>query len=401
MHPWNRFSLPFFRAGRRARSQKGRTRRRPERLFLEELENRLNFSTYYWTALGDGQTWNDPMNWGHLVPNISMYQPGVPPAFSDVVFPPIATLPKGAATTINFNFNYLYQPLDSLTVSDSYTFEGTPVTIVNSLSVSTPFTPKTATTVLVLLSGLEFDSGAVVSAGTGTTLVLGSTSAPTGLQLTLEGSLTKTGAGAVVVNTQSIFYPTTALNSPVPVTIAGGAITLGENANLGAINFQINSSAALNIADDAAVKVRSITGTGLIDLEGTTTAGDTTSLSVGVPNSSTDVFDGFIQGTGQFIASGNGDLTTGTIAMNGTGSIEANYGTLTVDGSISAAHWTWASTGPLAASATGTFRARSSFSRGPRSRSRSMAPPRRQSTLSSSIVMRRAASTWAIARCPL
>ncbi len=67
-----------------------------------------------------------------------------------------------------------------------------------------------------------------------------------------------------------------------------------------------------------------------------TATGDTTSLTVGVPNSSTDQFGGFIQGTGQFIASGNGMLTTGTIAMNGTGSIDAAAGTLIVDGSISA-----------------------------------------------------------------
>ena len=67
---------------------------------------------------------------------------------------------------------------------------------------------------------------------------------------------------------------------------------------------------SLNIADDVAAAVRSITGTGLIDLEGTTTAGDTTSLSVAVPNSVADQFGGFIQGTGQFMTSGNGTLTT-------------------------------------------------------------------------------------------
>ncbi len=80
---------------------------RAPRLQLEALEIRLNPSTYYWTALGDGLNWNDPTNWAHFVPYQSMAQTGVPTAYSDVVFPPIATLPKGAATTINFNFSYL------------------------------------------------------------------------------------------------------------------------------------------------------------------------------------------------------------------------------------------------------------------------------------------------------
>jgi hypothetical protein len=266
-----------------------------------------------------------------------MAQTGVPPAFSDVVFPAIATLPKGGATTINFNFSYLFQPLDSLSINDSYTFEGTPVTIEQALSVSNPFTRSSTTTATVLLSGLAFAPGASINTSSGTTLQLGTTTAPTALQLNLQGPLTKTGGGQVVIDTQTVTYPTTALNlTPVPVTIGSGSITLGESVALGAINVQINSTASLNIADQVAAQVRSITGTGLINLEGTTATGDATSLSVSVPNSATDQFGGFIQGTGQFAATGNGTLTTGTITMNGTGSIAAMAGTLLVEGSISA-----------------------------------------------------------------
>jgi hypothetical protein len=356
MHLWD---LPFFsllRGRQRVPLQTARSRRRAGRLHLEALEDRLNLSTYYWTALGDGATWNDPMNWGHNAPTISMLQPGVPPAYSDVVFPPIASLPKGSTSTINFNFSYLYQPLNSLTVDDSYTFEGTAITIENALNVKTPFTPNSATTVMMQLSGMQLASGAAVNVSSGATLDLGTTSAPTGFQLTLQGPTTKTGGGALVVNTQSVFYPTTALNNnPVPVTIGAGSITFGENVSLSAINVQINPSASLNIADDVSAQVRSITGTGLIDLEGTTATGDTTSLSVGVPNSSTDQFGGLIEGTGQFIASGNGDLTIGTITMNGTGSIGANYGTFTVDGSISAGSLTVGQYGTFGGLGTWSF----------------------------------------------
>ena len=118
---------------------------------------------------------------------------------------------------------------------------------------------------------MAFAPGATINTAAGTTLQLGSTAAPTGLQLNIQGALSKTGGGQVVVDTQTVTYPTTALNlTPVPVTIGAGSVTLGENVTLSAINFQINSTASLNIADDVSAQVRSITGTGLIDLEGTT-----------------------------------------------------------------------------------------------------------------------------------
>ena len=97
-------------------------------------------STYFWTALGDGQTWNDPSNWYLAGSSPLINQPTVPTPYSNVVFPPLATLPAGASTTINFNFAYLYMPLNSLTIEDSYTFTGNPIKIDSSLSVTNPFT---------------------------------------------------------------------------------------------------------------------------------------------------------------------------------------------------------------------------------------------------------------------
>lgn len=266
-----------------------------------------------------------------------MQEPGVPVAYSDVVFPAISFLPKNSTTTIDFNFTYLYMPLNSLTISDSYTFDGNPLTIDQSLSVSNSYTTAPGGTVAtILLAGLKLAPGATISTQTGSTLILGSATAPTGLQLTLQGSLTKVGGGQLVIDTSSVFYPTTPTVLPVPVTIGGGSITLGVSVSLTAVNIQIGSTASLNIADDVSATLRSFTGTGLVDLEGTTTTDDTTSLTIRVPNATTDVFGGFIDGIGQFIAGGYGTLTTGTIDFGGAGSIEAEYGTLDVNGSISA-----------------------------------------------------------------
>jgi hypothetical protein len=106
--------------------------------------------------------------------------------------------------------------------------------------------------------------------------------------------------------------------------------------NLDAINFQIGPTTSLVIADNVSAGVRSLTGTGLVTLNGTTAAGDTTSLTVLVPNGVTDGFGGFINGVGQFIAGSYGTLTTGTISFGGAGSIVAAAGRLDVEGSISA-----------------------------------------------------------------
>jgi hypothetical protein len=335
---------------------------------LEVLERRVNPSTFIWTALGDGQTWNDASNWQLVGSSPLIQQPTVPTPFSNVIFPPIATLPPGSSTTINFNFAYLDMPLNSLTIDDSYTFTGNPIKIDSALSVANPFTTApNGATATVLLAGLELAPGVVINTGTGSTLQLASTSDPTGLQLTLLGGLTKSGAGQLVVDTQSVLYSNSTALLPIPVTIAGGSITLGASVNLGGLTFQINSTAGLTIADNVAAKVQALTGTGLVDLQGTTASGDQTSLTVAVPNAATDKFNGFIDGTGQFIMGGYGTLVTGTIDFSGTGSIQALYGTLDVDGSISAGSLQvvsratlgglgmWSFTGPVVFQPNATF----------------------------------------------
>ncbi len=335
---------------------------------LEPLERRVALTTYTWSALGDATTWNDPNNWTHYDPNLRAQEPGTPTAYSDVVFPPQAILPKGSSATINFNFTFLNMPLDSLTINDSYTFTGTPVTIEQSLSLNNPFTSARNGAVTDLeLSGMNLAPGATIYTQTGSTLQLGTAASPTGFLFGLQGPMTKTGGGALLVDTSSISFPTTALRLPVPVSVAGGSMTLGENVTLNAVNFDVSPNASLIIADDVAAGVRSITGTGYVNLAGTTAAGDTTSLSILVPISNTDAFGGLIAGTGQFIMGGSGSLTTGSINFQGAGGITAARGSLQVNGTISAGSLlvnstatfgglgTWAFSGPAVFQSGSTF----------------------------------------------
>ena len=317
-------------------TEKGR-RRLKARPRLEVLEPRLTPSTYVWTALGDGQTWNDPNNWARLGPSKPTQPPAVPTPYSDVIFPPIATLPAGSSTTINFNFIYLYMPLNSITIEGAYTFTGNPVTIDQSLSLANPFTPNSgATTAIIQLAGLELQPGVVVSAASGSTLKLGTTAAPTSLQLLLEGSLTKTGGGDLAIDTRNVSYSNVTTVQPIPVVINGGSITLGTSVNLTGVSFQTNSQSGLVVNDNVVALIQSLTGTGLVNLAGTTIAGDQTSLAVAVPIGTSDQFGGLIDGIGSFIMTGTGTLMTGAIDFGGSGGLQITGGTLDVDGSISA-----------------------------------------------------------------
>jgi hypothetical protein len=320
-----------------------RIRSRPRRIrarllpHIDVLEGRLALSTYTWTAGGDGTTWNDPNNWSHFDPSLGAREPGTPTAFSNVVFPPQAILPAGSSKTIDFNFTYLFMPLASLTIDDSYTFQGTPIAITQSLSLNNPFTSSPNGAVAhVVLAGMNFSPNATIYTQAGGTLRLGTTTATTGFLLSLQGPISKTGGGQLLIDTSSISFPTTPLLSPVPVSIAGGSITLGASVTLNAVNFDVAPTASLNIADNVAAGVRSLTGTGFVNLKGTTGAGDQTSLTVLVPNANTDIFGGLVAGTGQFIMGGFGTLMTGPINFQGAGGITAASGTLDVNGTISA-----------------------------------------------------------------
>ena len=63
-------------------------------------------------------------------------------------------------------------------------------------------------------------------------LQLGTAASPTGFLLGLQGAMSKTGGGQLVIDTSSISFPTTPTLLPVPVSIAGGSITLGASVHV-------------------------------------------------------------------------------------------------------------------------------------------------------------------------
>jgi hypothetical protein len=324
----------------RTRRRDGASRLRPR---LETLEDRLNPggafppNTYFWTAKGDGMTWNDPNNWQHFTAPTFAPLPGSPPPFSDVIFPSRTLLPKGSPTTINFNFAYSGMPIDSLEADDSYTFQGNPLTIVDLLTVPSSFSGFSPPPVVTfLLGGLSFTPGAVIETAPNTTIQLANATTPTGLQLSLTGPVTKTGGGQLVIDTQSIQYPNSGLVQPIPITIQGGTIALDASSNLEGISFMISSAANLLIADNVVTQIGPVYGTGTIDVEGKSTTGDQTSLSVYVPASITDAFHGSIEGLGQFTQLGHGTLILQNLDFGDAGSVQVSFGSLFLDGSISA-----------------------------------------------------------------
>jgi hypothetical protein len=257
---------------------------------------------------------------------------GSPTIGSDVVFPPVFTLPNGSPTAINFNFSGFDLPINSLVIQDSYTFQGNSITINDDLVASNP--PGGLTNATILLSGLTLTVGASIVTDTGSTLNLANAASPTGLQLGILGGLSKFGGGQLVIDTQKVLYPSAF--GLRPFAIAGGTVTIGTSTSLSGSLFQIGSGSSLAVADGASAKIGSMTGSGLVNLEGTTAPTDQTSLTVMVPASESDQFSGPIQGIGQFIMTGNGTLTTGPIDFSDAGSVQVRLGTLDVNGAISA-----------------------------------------------------------------
>jgi hypothetical protein len=294
-------------------------------------------------------SWNDPNNWQHVNPLTFTQVPGTPTPYSDVVFPSFASLPKGSPKIINFNFSYIGFPISTLVVEDSYTFEGTPVTLTDLLTIPNSITATAGPPDVTFLStGLTLSAGVQINTANGSTLQLASPSDPTGLALDIQGPVSKTGGGQLVIDTKNITYPLLPIVvHDTPVSIQGGTVLLGASATLTGVSFQIGSGTSLALADNVAATVGMIGGSGLVDLEGTTAAGDSTSLTIDIPVTAVDQFNGLIEGTGQLALTGYGTLNTRSIDFSGTGAIQVSAGTLNVDGLISA--------GTLQVLANGTF----------------------------------------------
>jgi hypothetical protein len=310
--------------------------RRRIRPVPEVLEPRLvldgGITTYTWTALGDGTSWNDPKNWGHPPVLFGVGQPGVPTAGSNIYFPPVYTLPANSPTTINFNSPYASFPIGLFAIQGSYTFQGNPITINNAIIVTNP--PGGAADPTILLSGLTMTPQTTIYTYQGSTLNLANASDLTGLQLNLQNGVTKGGGGQLVIDTQSIRAPYVGFGLQ-PFEIAGGSVTIGASSTYTGSRFVVDAGDGLDISDDVSLGIAALSGSGTVDLAGTTAANDTTSLTIAEPAAQSDVFSGLIDGLGQLILKGNGTLTTGAIDFADAGGIQVLLGTLNANGAVS------------------------------------------------------------------
>ena len=318
-------------------AETGRRRIRPRtRPGHEVLERRLaldgSITTYDWVARGDGVSWSDPNNWIHIGPIPSVGVPGVPVGGSNVEFPPLYTLPAGSPSTINFNSPYSSFPINLLTIEDSFTFSGNPITVNNGVIVANP--PGKLADATILLSGVTLGSRSTIYTQQGSTLNLADSADPTGLKLGLEGGVTKGGGGQLFIDTQSVIAPYLGFNLQ-PFEIAGGTVTMGTSVTFTGSRFQVDSNAALDIAAAASVRIAALAGSGTVDIQGTGSANDTTSLKISEPAAQSDKFTGLIDGVGQLILQGNGTLTTGAIDFSDGGGIQVLLGTLVADGAVS------------------------------------------------------------------
>jgi hypothetical protein len=319
--------------------ERARSSRRSTRPALEPLEQRLVLSTFTWTGDGDGTSWNDASNWSHPISAAPYTSTGTPSPGSNVVFPAISGLAAGTVTTVNQDTVYPSFPVASMTVAAPYTFTGNGITVGRQLSTTNSYSIDAGPTVATFLNaGLSLDAGVTINTDSGTTLELSNAGNSSNFQLSLQSYDAKAGAGTLILDTPLVTYPTGVAYAPIPFNVNSGTLTLGATATWSGLGFQLAPNATVTIADGVAATVSSITGSGLINLAGTTTAGDQTSLTVSVSRGKTDDFGGSIGGNGQFNAGGQGVLTTRSFDLGTTSTITAGAGTLNVYGSIAAAN---------------------------------------------------------------
>ncbi|MHB1558266.1 MAG: Ig-like domain-containing protein [Isosphaeraceae bacterium] len=356
---------------------RGGGRRRPRRAprllpIGEPLEARVvldgSIATYTWIGAGDGKSFNDPNNWSHLDvggPYGGVGITGVPTPGSNLYFPPAPTLPANSPTTINFNSSYPSFPVNLLTVADSYTFTGNGITTNGGIVVVNPPT-GTASVVDLLLSNVTMNRQSSYYVQRSATLEIGSPTDLIGVQLVHQGGVVMQGGGLLDISTQDIVDPQFNF-APQTFEVAQGTVLMSTSTDFTTSILQVDRGGALDVADNAAVKIGSLSGAGSVDLQGTTAANDQTSLAIHTPGSESDTFTGAVVGMGQLALTGPRTLTLGSIDLGGQGSVSVQDGTLDLAGPISAGSivvyqlgtlgglGSWAFSGPATFQAGSTF----------------------------------------------
>jgi hypothetical protein len=311
-----------------ARRSAGRHRsfsgRRRARAAVEALEDRLVLSTYTWTGWVNG-AWDIAGNW---------LNNQVPPSGSSVLFQPPSsqkdpatgkTYPVGS-TTIDLGS----EDVSSIQMNGSYEFAGNQAN--SSLTLDDNATITTATA-----AALNFDKDGTIT---------------NDVTVNFSGSATKSGGGALGINTQNIGYPKAQANVLRPIKIGTGPITVGNSTTMIKSLIQLNTGATLVVPGGENPRIGSLTGGGGIVQMGL--SGDPKHSISGVPanllsintpqypSGQPDVFSGDIEGAngggGLVEMDGVGSLQVGSINPDGTGlfQVAVNSGTLLVSSTLTA-----------------------------------------------------------------
>jgi hypothetical protein len=300
--------LPRLPAHRR-RPSSGWRRARPG---WEPLESRLVLSTYTWTGWVN-DSWDNAGNW---------LNDQVPVAGSAVLFQPLSSqtdpttgrvYPVGS-TTIDLGS----EDVSSIQMNGSYEFVGDQSN--SSLTLDNNATITTATG-----AALNFDEDGDIT---------------NDITVNFSGSSTKSGDGALGINTQLIGYGSVSANALRPITIGSGPITVGNSTSMLHSLVQVDGGATLVVPGGENPSIGSLSGGGIMQMG---SANDPANLlSINTPQGNTDVFNGTIEGAngggGPIEMNGAGSLTIGTINPDGTGlfSVTVNSGTLLASSSLNA-----------------------------------------------------------------
>jgi hypothetical protein len=199
---------------------------------------------------------------------------------------------------------------------------------------------KNARQALVLVAGASLDTQ------NGSSLAIGPDplSSPDANSLSLKflGSTTKTGAGILVLNNDTVLY---AVHQPTlqPFHISGGTVTLGASVDMDQSLLEVDAPTRLVVSDKFMPTVGSLTGspTGSGTIQIGVNPGQTahTGLTIFTPQGESDVFNGVITGQGgTIIYTGLGSITLGDINASNSGlfNVSVSSGSLVVNGVLNA-----------------------------------------------------------------
>jgi hypothetical protein len=265
------------------------SRRRKARLMLEHLERREVLSTFMWTGGGLDGNWDNSANW----------QGGQAPTSgpADIVFPSTAS-----PVTITLPTQHDQLSVTAITVQGgSYTLQGPMADSLQKLNVA---------------------DGATITTPSGSTLAIAPnrTTSPdaNSLPLNFQGGVTKSGPGTLALN-NDLFFPT----SPSTLQsfhVSGGTVAIGASATLGGFRFQIDSGAAVFVADGFSPSLGSLTGGGTLQVGANQATAEARLLT---PAGVSDHFTGVINGSGGLVHMlGQGILDVGSINPGGTGTFD-------------------------------------------------------------------------------